>query len=357
MASLEPHAHLPTHAHHGDDHDHAHHDHDHSHGHDHDHAHDAGHGPGGWLGRVAHLLPFSHSHAAEDKIDAALEQSARGIWALKVSLVGLGATALFQLAIVLLSGSAALLADTIHNLGDALTAVPLWVAFVLGRRAATRRYTYGFGRAEDVAGVLIVLTILASALIAGYESYRKLIDPQPVSHVGWVIAAALAGFLGNELVAIFRIRVGTQIGSAALVADDHARIDGFASLAVLIGAVGSLLGYPLADPIIGLLITAAILVIVKDTALTMWHRLMDAVDPAIVDRLEHAAGHVAGVESVGAVRARWVGHRLHAALEVTVAADLPTRASHGIAEEVRHALQHAQPRLSEVAVYPRPAHA
>ncbi len=307
------------------------------------------------MSRIAHLLPFSHSHAAEDKIDAALESSELGIWALKISLVGLGATAIFQLVIVLLSGSVALMADTIHNLGDALTAVPLWVAFVLGRRAATRRYTYGFGRAEDIAGILIVLTILASALIAGYESYRRLIDPQPISHVGWVITAAIVGFIGNELVAIFRIRVGTQIGSAALIADgQHARVDGFTSLAVLVGALGSLAGYPLVDPIIGLLITVAILVIVKDTAVTMWHRLMDAVDPAVVARIEHAAGHVPGVESVAQVRARWVGHRLHADLHITVDADLPTHVSHRIANDVRHALHHAQPRLAAAEVYTQP---
>ncbi len=343
MTYHESHAHMPAHDH--DTHDHHAHDRD---IHDH-HAHR------NWVSRIVHLLPFSHSHAAEDKIDTALEQSELGIWALKVSLVGLGATALFQIVIFLFSGSVGLLADTIHNVGDALTAVPLWVAFVLGRRGATRRYTYGFGRAEDVAGILIVLTILLSALIAGYESYRKLIDPQPISHVGWVIAAALVGFAGNELVAIYRIRVGTQIGSAALIADgQHARVDGFTSLAVLIGALGSLAGYPLVDPIIGLLITVTILVIVKDTAVTMWHRLMDAVDPAIVDRITHAAGHVPGVEVVGPVRARWVGHTLHADMHISVDADLPTHASHGIANAVRHALFQAQPRLAVAEVYIRP---
>ncbi|NTW03642.1 MAG: cation transporter [Oscillochloris sp.] len=337
--------------------------HAHNHGHDHDHTHadhEPDHSPdqhrhSGWLGWLAHLLPFSHSHAPEDKIDSVVERSAQGIWALKVSLVGLGVTALFQLVIVLLSGSVALLADTIHNLGDALTALPLWLAFALSRRAATRRYTYGYGRAEDLAGAVIVLMILASALVAGYESYRKLIDPQPMNYVGWVIAAALVGFVGNELVALFRIHVGKQIGSAALIADgQHARIDGFTSLAVLIGALGSLAGYPLVDPIIGILITIAILVIVKDTAITMWHRLMDAVDPAIVARVEQAAAHVPGVEAVSQVRVRWVGHVLQSSLGITVNADLPTHESYRIAEEVRHALFHAQPRLgvAEVQIAP-----
>ncbi|NTU85533.1 MAG: cation transporter, partial [Chloroflexales bacterium] len=218
-----------------------------------------------------------------------------------------------------------------------------------------RRYTYGYGRAEDLAGAASVLMILASALLAGYESYRRLIEPQPISHLGWVAAAALIGFLGNEAVAIFRIKVGTEIGSAALVADgQHARVDGFTSLAVLLGAAGTALGFPLADPLIGLAITAAILVIVKDSAVAMWHRLMDAVDPALVETVEHTAGHVAGVEAVTDVRVRWVGHTLHADLHVTVNEDLPTRASYRIAEEVRHALLHAVRRLAVVGVHLEP---
>jgi cation diffusion facilitator family transporter len=335
-----------------DDHDHDDHDHDHDHGHD-DHGH--GHDHSGPLGWLRELLPFGHSHAAEDKVDSALEGSERGIWALKVSLIGLGVTAAFQVVIVLISGSVALLADTIHNFSDALTAVPLWIAFALSRRAATRRYSYGFGRAEDIAGTVVVLMILASAVIAGWESYKKFVEPAPISNVGWVIAAAIIGFLGNEAVAIFRIRVGNEIGSAALVADgQHARVDGFTSLAVLFGAVGSMLGFPLADPIVGALITIAILFIVKDAAVAMWRRLMDAVEPAELDRIEGAAAAVAGVQEIHDVRARWIGHALSAELHIVVDEDLPTHASHGIAEEVRHALFHAQPRLADVTVHVDP---
>jgi cation diffusion facilitator family transporter len=341
--------HAGGHPHDDDDHagGHPHDDDDHAGGHPHDH-------PSGLLGRLREWLPFGHghSHAAEAKIDRALESSERGIWALKVSLLGLGATALFQLVIVAISGSAALLADTIHNFSDALTAVPLWIAFVLGRRAPNRRYTYGYGRAEDVAGALIVVMIFASAVVAGYESYRKLIDPQPLSNVGWVIAAAIVGFLGNEAVAIFRIRIGREIGSAALIADgQHARADGFTSLAVLFGALGSLAGFPLADPIVGLLITVAILLIVKDAAVAMWRRLMDAVDPELVAAIEREAAGTAGVQEVHDVRVRWVGHRLHAELHVTVDEDLPTRDSHRIAEDVRHGLFHSLPQLTAVSVH------
>ena len=340
-------------AEHGHEYD-GHDDHDHAE-HGHDHAEQAGHGHGGPLGWLRELLPFGHSHAAEDKIDSALEGSERGIWALKISLIGLGATALFQVVIVLISGSVALLADTIHNFSDALTAVPLWIAFALSKRAANRRYTYGFGRAEDIAGTVVVLMILASAIIAGWESYKKLIEPSPVSNVGWVIVAAIVGFLGNEAVAIFRIRIGNEIGSAALVADGkHARVDGFTSLAVLFGAIGSILGFPLADPLIGALITIAILFIVKDAALAMYRRLMDAVEPAEVERIERAASGVAGVQAVHEVRARWLGHALSAELHITVDEDLSTYASHEIAEQVRHDLFHTQPRLAQVIVHVDP---
>lgn len=203
------------------------------------HTHGRGHGhEGGGRFRAAVREVFApHSHDAADSVDDALESSEIGIRAVKISLVALGVTAIAQLMIVAVSGSVALLADTVHNFSDALTAIPLWIAFALGRRAATRRYTYGFGRAEDLAGLFVVAMITLSALIAGVEAVRRLITPVPIEHVGWVAAAGLVGFVGNEFVALYRIRVGRQIGSAALVADGlHARTDGFTSLAVLFGA-------------------------------------------------------------------------------------------------------------------------
>ncbi len=328
-----------------------------SHGHDHDHDHlyseEHEHGRFEWL---KELLPFGHGHShSEQNVDTAMETSARGIWALKISLLGLGATAAFQIVVVLISGSVGLLADTIHNFSDALTAVPLWIAFVLGRRAASRRYTYGYGRAEDVAGVVIVGMIFLSSTVAAYESYQKLTNPQPISNIEWVMMAAIVGFLGNEGVAIFRIRIGREIGSAALVADgQHARVDGITSLAVLFGALGVLLGFPMADPIVGLLITVAILFIVKDTAVTMWHRLMDAIDPEVVSSIERAAATVPGAQEAHDVRVRWLGHRLQAELHITVDEELPTRESHRIVEEVRHALFHVQPKLAVVNVHVDP---
>ncbi|MBI1800044.1 MAG: cation transporter [Chloroflexi bacterium] len=332
-------------------HKHAGHAHEDANGHTHEHAHTDEHGLLGWLKQL--FVLHGHSHG-EAQVDEALETSERGIWALKVSLLGLGATAAFQIVIVFISGSVGLLADTIHNFSDALTAVPLGIAFVLGRRAANRRYTYGYGRAEDVAGVIIVAMIFFSALVAAYESYLKLVNPQPLRNIEWVMVAAVVGFLGNEAVAIFRIRIGREIGSAALIADgQHARVDGITSLAVLFGAIGVLLGFPVADPIVGLLVTFAILLIVKDTALTMWHRLIDAIEPEVVDGIERAAV-VPGVSNVHAVRVRWLGHKLQAELHIMVDEELPTRESHRIVEEVRHALFHAQPRLAAINVHVDP---
>ncbi len=243
----------------------------------------------GVTGRLLHVVR-PHSHEAADKVDAAMEASSEGMRALWISLGVLGATAVIQAAVVALSGSVALLGDTLHNAADALTAVPLGVAFLVGRRPATRRYTYGYGRAEDLAGVVIVALILASSALAAYEALTRLAHPERVSNLIAVAAAALVGFAGNELVARYRIRVGRKIGSAALVADGlHARADGFTSLAVLIGAGGVALGWNWADPVVGLVITVAILAVLYQAAREVWRRLMDAVDPALVDQARQHA--------------------------------------------------------------------
>ncbi|MFD0663162.1 cation diffusion facilitator family transporter [Thermocatellispora tengchongensis] len=294
-------------------------------------------------------------------MDDALEASGQGIRALKISLVGLGVTALLQLVIVAVSGSVALLADTVHNFADALTAVPLWFAFVLGRRAATRRYTYGYGRAEDIAGVFIVLTIAASAALAGYESIRRFFDPQEVTNVGWVFAAGLIGFAGNELVAVYRIRVGRRIGSAALVADGlHARTDGLTSLAVVFSAAGVALGFPLADPIVGLIICAAIVMVLVRAAREIYWRLMDGVDPALISRAEEALSSAPGVTGVDTVRMRWVGHRLRAEVAIRATGDLSFAEAHDVADRARDALLRGVPKLVDALVHvspPSPARA
>jgi cation diffusion facilitator family transporter len=325
----------------------------------HDHPHERhGHGPAhrdGVLSRLRHLLT-PHSHETADKLDSALESSARGMRALWVSLAVLGCTALAQAAVVVISGSVALLGDTVHNAADALTAVPLGVAFVLGRRAATRRFTYGYGRAEDLAGLVIVLTIAASAAFAAWAAFERLLDPRPVQHIPAVAAAAVIGFAGNEWVARHRIRVGRSIGSAALVTDGlHARTDGFTSLAVLVGAGGSALGLRLADPLVGLAITAAIVLVLRDAAREVFRRVLDAVDPALVDRAEQALRGVPGVREVGELRLRWIGHRLRAEVAVVVDGEVSVRRAHAVAVEAEHALLHAVPRLTAALVHADPA--
>ncbi|GAA3150047.1 cation diffusion facilitator family transporter [Streptomyces rameus] len=360
----------------GDEHRHAQGRHEHGHGHgqgEHGHAqgeHGQGHarvprhglarrltGLTGLTGlsRLTHLLT-PHSHETADKLDPALESSARGMRALWVSLAVLGTTALAQGLVVAVSGSVALLGDTVHNAADALTAVPLGIAFVLGRRAATRRFTYGYGRAEDLAGLVVVLTIAASAAFTAWAAVGRLLDPRPVAQVPVVAVAALLGFAGNEWVARYRIRVGREIGSAALVADGlHARTDGFTSLAVLLGAGGSALGWRLADPVVGLAITAAIVLVLRDAAREVFRRVLDAVDPALVDRAERAVRQVPGVREVGELRLRWIGHRLRAELAVVVDGEATVRQAHAIAVEAEHALLHALPRLTAALVHADPA--
>jgi cation diffusion facilitator family transporter len=361
------------------------HEHEHAHGHEHEPGPEAGpvHDPNGGLsrdpgprhdgppgiehdhehshadqGRLARLVDsvVGHSHDPGDALDEALASDARGIRALKISLLALGVTALLQLAVVFVSSSVALLADTVHNFSDALTAIPLWVAFVIGSRAATRRYTFGYRRAEDLAGLFVLLMILASAILAGWESIGRLVSPQPITNIPAVIVAGIVGFAGNELVALYRIRVGRDIGSAALVADGyHARTDGLTSLAVVAGALGVAAGHPLADPLVGLLITVVILVVLKRATSQMLGRLMDAVEPELVDQVEDVAHAVRGVQALGPVRLRWVGHALEASLTITVDGHQTVGEGHRIAEEVRHALLHRVRRLDSVLIHVDPS--
>jgi cation diffusion facilitator family transporter len=321
----------------------------------HDHEPDEHHEHGkSWWSRLRHAVA-PHSHDVADQVDSALEASREGIRAVWISLAALGVTALLQGVVVAWSGSVALLGDTLHNLADALTAVPLGIAFLVGRRVATRRYTYGYGRAEDLAGIVIVVFIAASAGLAGFEAIRRLLNPADVSHLLAVAAAGLIGFAGNELVARYRITVGRRIGSAALVADGlHARTDGFTSLGVLLSAGGLALGWRWADPVVGLAITVAILVVLAGAARQVYRRLMDAVDPELVDAVERTLRETEGVLGTGAVRVRWIGHSLRAECEIVVDADLSLVRAHGIAVDAEHRLLHAVPRLSSALVHTDP---
>jgi cation diffusion facilitator family transporter len=304
--------------------------------------------------RESHAGARHHGHS-HGVVDPSIAASSRGLWALKASFVGLFATALLQLAVVAFSGSVGLLADTIHNFADAATAIPLGIAFLLGRRAATRRFTYGLGRVEDFAGLVIVVIITASAVVASYEAIWRLMHPHPIELLWAVMLASIVGFGGNEAVAVFRIRLGRQIGSAALMADGyHARVDGWTSLAVLIGAIGVWAGYPLADPIAGLLISVAIFVVVWQSARAVLFRMLDGVESETLDEIAHTARHVPGVEEATDVRARWIGHRLHVDISVTVSSGLSVAEGHDVAGEVRHQLLHQVPHLGGVNVHVDP---
>ena len=288
-------------------------------------------------------------------VDPSLATTAEGLWALRWSFVVLMITALLQAAVVAMSGSVGLLADTIHNFGDAATAIPLGIAFLFARKRPSTRFTFGFGRVEDLAGVTIVFMILFSAIVAGYESIDRFFHPQNISHLWAVALASVIGFLGNEAVAILRIRVGRRIRSAALIADGyHARIDGWTSLAVLIGVLGVWLGYPLADPAVGLVITVAIFGIVIQSGKQIFSRMLDGVDPQVVDEIRQAAAYVAEVKEVTDVRARWLGHRLHAEVNVTLESQITLAAAHAIAEEVRHQLLRHLEYLSLVVIHVDP---
>ena len=340
MGTPDEDAHGHSHAH-ADEHEDGHHDHGHAHA-------------TGLMGRLKELVA-PHSHDAADSVDQALEASERGTRALLVSLVVLGVTAALQGVVVAWTGSIALLGDTLHNIADALTAVPLAIAFVLGRRPANRRYTYGYGRAEDLAGIAVVAVILASAVVAAYQAVQRLVHPHHVSHLGAVAAAGVIGFLGNELVARYRIDVGRDIGSAALVADGlHARTDGFTSLAVVLGAGGVALGWEEADPVVGLLITVVILRVLGDAGRQVYRRLMDSVDPTLVDEVESVLLSTPGVLEVGQVRVRWIGHALRTECEVVVDATLSLTEGHAIAVECEHRLLHQVKRLTAALIHADP---
>jgi cation diffusion facilitator family transporter len=349
------HDHEPGHAHDHNDHHHDHH-HDHGHDHSHPHPHDHDHGSGvwGWISTIFHLHGHSHQQTAL-ATDTAFTSTDEGIRTVWLALAALGVTSILQIFIVVLSGSVALLADTIHNIGDGLNSIPLLIAFYLARRAATRRYTYGFARAEDIAGIFIVLSIAFSAGMIFWESIQKLLHPAPIEGLGWVAAAAIIGFMGNEMVALLQIRKGREIGSAALVADgQHARTDGLTSLAVLIAAGGSWLGYPIVDPIIGFLIGVAILFITKDAVVTMWYRLMDAIEPEYLAQAEAVIARQPQIKESRRLRMRWVGHRLQAEVVIAVDPHLSLTEGHHIAEHLRHDLFHALPYLAEVVVHVDP---
>lgn len=333
-------------------HDHAAHPHDTpGHIHDkHEHSHDEherghGHGSGG----------HGHEHG---RVEADLYNNRAGLRAVQISTAGMLLVSVVQLLIALSGGSAGLFADALHNLGDVLTTVALWLAFVVSSRAANRQYTYGYHRAEDLAGIFIVLVIIASAAASAVESILKLTSGNIPTQLYLSMAAAAVGCLGNEALAQYKINVGKRINSVPLVADgQHSRIDGLTSLAALLGLIGVRLGLPLADPLAGILITVVILGVVYSTSRSVLQRLLDAVDPRVVPSILTTASAVEGVEAVTEIRARWLGRAMHISMNIEVDATLTLFQAHEIAEHVRHHLFHELPGVAEVIIHTDPSSA
>lgn len=313
----------------------------------HEHTHDHSHSLLELVAEALHVPGFSHSHEPANLAG----DNEEGIRVVKLALLLLGITTLLQIVIYVASGSVALLGDTVHNLGDALNSIPLLIAFNLARRRANKRYTYGYGRAEDVAGLLIVISIAFSAGYILWESVQKFINPQPIVYPGWIAIAAIIGFLGNEAVALLQIRTGRKIGSEAMVADGlHARTDGFTSLAVLVAAVGVWFGYPLVDPIVGIFIGIVIVFITWKSALAIWYRLMDAVDPNLVEKCEHVIREHAEIKAIEQLRMRWIGHGLYADTTLAVDAELSAAQIQNLTQHIRHHLYHVLPNLADVTI-------
>ena len=341
------------HGHH--DHDASDHEHDHNeHSHyddDHDHAHDA-HGE---HDHEAHSRHGGHGHE-HGKVDADLYGNKAGLRAVQISTAGMLLVALIQFAIATIGGSAGLFADALHNLGDVFTTIALWIAFVISNRAANQRYTYGYYRSEDLAGIFIVLVIIASAVAGAVESIQKLTSGNVPTQIYLSMGAALVGVIGNEALAQYKISVGKRINSVPLIADgQHSRIDGLTSLAAFVGLIGVRLGLPIADPIAGIVITVVIVTVVYSTSRSVMQRLLDAVDPRIVPSIMNKAEEVPGVEAVTDVRARWVGHTLHVIMNIEVDPEMTLAKAHAIAEEVRHRLFHSINGISEAIIHTDPS--
>ena len=299
---------------------------------------------------TAHGDGDGHSHG---RLSA---DSAGALTVVVTSSVILGLVAAVEIAAAMISSSAGVLADGLHNLGDVLTTVALGTAFVISRRAPSQRFPYGYHRGEDLAGLAVVLLMIVGAGLAGVTSFDHLLHPAHLSNLGLAFAVAILGLVGNEAVAHYKMRAGRRIGSLALVADGrHSRIDGLGSLGAAIGVVGAAVGFPVIDPIAGLVITAVICVVVVDTARNVTGRLLDEADGSLIDTVTSTAASIAGVVAVTSVRARWTGRRVRAEVTVEVDPQLTVSIAHAIAEAIRHELIHHIEALDDVVVHLDPA--
>ncbi|HLZ72210.1 MAG TPA: cation diffusion facilitator family transporter [Dehalococcoidia bacterium] len=316
----------------------------HGYEHDHDDAHDRG---------VASPRAHGHSHGAAGGLDL---RTAEGIRAARWSSLALLVTGAIELVIFALGNSAGLLADAMHNLGDVTTTLAIWAAFTFARREANERFPYGYHRAEDLAGMFVLIVMVASGIAAGYESLQHLLTGSHPSHLALSAVAAFVGFAGNELTAQYKTRVGRRIGSVSLEADGaHSRVDGLVSLAALAGIGGVAAGFERADGLAGVLITLVIAGVIVSTARGVIGRGMDAVDPALTSQVRSVAAAVPDVLDVHDVRLRWAGRALFVSLSIALPPQLPLAQAHDAAEAVRHALLHQVEGVQAVDVHMDPA--
>jgi cation diffusion facilitator family transporter len=283
---------------------------------------------------------FPLSKARDDRADR--RQANRAIAG---SAAGLAATGAIELVIALLTGSAGLLGDALHNLSDVSTSAVVFLGFRVSRRVPTERHPYGYERAEDLAGVGIAVVIWASAALAAAESIRKIISHAGTSHVGVGIAGAAIGILGNQVVARYKLVIGRRIKSASLIADArHSWLDALSSAGALAGLVAVALGFRWGDPIAGLVVTGFICHVGWEVTSDVVRRLMDGIDPEIIHQAETAAASVPGVLHAHA-RARWTGRTLRVEIEGWVSPDLTTREADNLGRIVAGAVEEATPGI------------
>ena len=273
----------------------------------------------------------------------------RAMRAILVSSLGLLATSAFELLITVLSGSVALLSDALHNLGDVFTTIGVYFGFRASRKPPTGRYTYGYGRAEDLAGIVILLAIWTSAGLAGWQSYDKLVSGRGTTHLTLGMLAAAIGIVGNQLVARYKLRVGREIKSAPLIVDArHSWLDAIASAGALVGLIGVAAGFRIADPIAGFAITLLIIHIGIDATKDVWSRLMDENDEEVAEAVRTVAQEVPGVVEVRNVRARWLGREVEARVLVRLPAAMTFGQAHDVAHRVQEAVRARVPDVREV---------
>jgi len=324
--------------------------------------HRAAHAAGAHHQHAADHEP-EHDHAARDRAadhghvhGVAMGHDRGALRVVAISSLVLAGVAALELTAAALSGSAAVFADGLHNLGDVSTTVALAGAFILSRRAPTRRFPYGYHRGEDLAGLVVLGLIVASAVASGVTSIEHLVHRPRLANIPLALVVALVGFAGNEAVAQYKTAAGRRMGSMALVADGrHSRLDGLASLGAAVGVLGALLGAPMLDPIAGLALTGVIAVVAWETGRTVTGRLLDEADASLVATIETVARTTPGVLAVSEARARWLGRRVLAELTLELAPDAPLSRAHALGEEVRHRLYHRIDPLAEVIVHLDPA--